>query len=168
MKAILFFHLLPVAYALQCPSISTEFRSRQTRIGALFDENNGKDNDDDWQGFNPFERKETNNPKLQILESNTISLRQMRMKELMGKLLTKSDDPDAMNDILLENEELIMEPLEDENAVMGEDSIYDVGMTREERFEKYESVMVEREEKALNKSVVSILGAMKEFVTSRR
>ena len=61
-----------------------------------------------------------------------------------------------------------MEPLVEEDAVMAEDSIYTRGMTREERFERYESEMVEREGKALNVSVGRILGAMREFVMSRR
>ena len=84
----------------------------------------------------------------------------------MTNLLNADDS--LLPKLLLEHEELIMEPLVEEDAVMAEDSIYTRGMTREERFERYESEMVEREGKALNVSVGRILGAMREFVMSRR
>jgi hypothetical protein len=41
-------------------------------------------------------------------------------------------------------------------------------MTVEERFEKYETVMLAREEKAVNKKAARILAGMREFVMSRR
>jgi len=62
-----------------------------------------------------------------------------------------------------------MEPLEEEDAVgMDEDSIYEGGMTRDERFGRYESVMREREGRAVNGSVKRVLGVMREFVMARR
>jgi len=88
------------------------------------------------------------------------------MKDVMTTLL--NTDETNFESILIENEELIMEPLLDDDAVMDEDSIYDVGMNREERFERYESVMLERERKVVNKNVENILRAMREFVLSRR
>lgn len=88
------------------------------------------------------------------------------MKDVVSTLLNA--DESNYEKILLENEELIMEPLLDDDAVMDEDSIYDVGMTREERFERYENAMLDREEKAINRNVKKILGAMREFVLKRK
>lgn len=119
-----------------------------------------------WDGFNPFERKETSTRIPSILSSNKISVRQMRMKELMSTLLTS--EPEKYDAILLNHEELIMEPLNDDDAVLDEDSIYEPGMTREERFERYDSAMSTREASAVNASVKQILSKMRSFVMSRR
>lgn len=119
-----------------------------------------------WDGFNPFERKETSTRIPSILSSNKISVRQMRMKELMSTLLTS--EPEKYDAILLNHEELIMEPLNDDDAVLDEDSIYEPGMTREERFERYDSAMFTREASAVNASVKQILSKMRSFVMSRR
>jgi len=88
------------------------------------------------------------------------------MKELTTRLI--NTDEANYESILIENEELIMGPLLDDDAVMDEDSIYDVGMNREERFERYESAMLDRERKVVNKNVEKILRTMREFVLSRR
>ena len=132
----------------------------------IFDNEETK-SENEFDGFNPFNRKETKSPQraAQIL-SSTISLRQMRMKELMGNLVLA--DESEINRILGENEDLLMEPLLDDDAVMDEDSIYDRGMTRDERFDRYEEVMLERESKAVNGNVQRILSAMRVFVMSRR
>lgn len=122
--------------------------------------------DSSWDGFNPFERKETSTRIPSILSSNKISVRQMRMKELMSTLLTS--EPEKYDAILLNHEELIMEPLNDDDAVLDEDSIYEPGMTREERFDRYDSAMSAREAAAVNASVKQILSKMRSFVLSRR
>lgn len=90
------------------------------------------------------------------------------MQELMGKLINANTENDEIPALLMSNEEFLMEPLEDDDAVMDEDSIYDLGMSREERFERYNKVMQEREEKAVNKKVEVILKIMREFVMSRK
>jgi hypothetical protein len=61
-----------------------------------------------------------------------------------------------------------MEPLNDDDAVLDEDSIYEPGMTREERFDRYDSAMSTREASAVNVSVKQILSKMRSFVMSRR
>ena len=129
---------------------------------------NGADDQEDssWDGFNPFERKVTSSRIPSILSSNKISVRQMRMKELMSNLLTS--EPEKYDAILLDHEELIMEPLNDDDAVLAEDSIYEPGMTREERFDRYDSAMSTREASAVNASVKQILSKMRSFVMSRR
>jgi len=82
---------------------------------------------------------------------------------------TKAKNAQVLNRILSKNTNLLLEPLEEDDAVgMDEDSIYDAGMTRDERFGRYELVMRERERKAVNKSVKRVLEAMREFVMERR
>lgn len=129
------------------------------------DDNNDEEN---WDDFNPFKRK-TENPVNSLLEASTISLRRMRMKELMNTLLENSlKDDEAIKSILLENEELLLEPLLEDDAVMDEDSIYDLGMNRDQRFERYSQVMLEREETAVNATVKRVLSQMRQFVSSRQ
>jgi hypothetical protein len=120
------------------------------------------------EGFvNPFERKVTSTTRrVPHLVSNNISLRQMRMKELMSKLLL-ANAPGDRSKILLENEDFLLEPLVQEEAVLEKDSIYEVGMTVRERFERYNSVMIQREQQAVNDQVKGILVSMREFVMSR-
>jgi hypothetical protein len=116
---------------------------------------------------NPFERKVTSATKrVPYLVSNTISLRQMRMKELMSKLLL-TNTPEEIDEILHQNEDFLMEPLIQEEAILDKDSIYEVGMTVKERFERYNSVMVQREQQAVNDQVRRILASMREYVMSR-
>ena len=132
--------------------------------------------ENDFKDFNPFEKKNSNTINPLITSNNKISLRQLRMKEVMNTLLQKvsldEDEKTANEKILLfilnEHSELILEPLVDDNAVMDEDSIYDPGMTKDERFERYDTVMNQRIDKATNKSVRKILTLMKEFVSSYR
>ena len=149
-------------------SFSSKFvQASKSRLSSIFDDENSNSSNNNFEGFNPFNRKETITTQRapQIL-SSTISLRQLRMKDVVSTLLNA--DESNYEKILLENEELIMEPLLDDDAVMDEDSIYDVGMTREERFERYENAMLDREEKAINRNVKKILGAMREFVLKRK
>jgi hypothetical protein len=136
-------------------------------ISSILDDDSKAESENEFEGFNPFNRKNTKTPqRAPQVFSSTISLRQMRMKDLMTNLLNADDS--RMQNLLLENEELLMEPLLEDDAVLDKDSIYDRGMSMEERFDRYESAMVEREEKAVNKSVARILVAMREFVMIRR
>lgn len=157
---------------------------QKTRLLAAGDDNNSSplfgDSDasdsSSFDNFNPFQKKVTYASKRapQVLGTGTgaISLRKMRMNELMGKLLKADTNPesDELQTLMLGEEELIMEPLEEEKSVgiMEEDSIYEEGMTREERFDRYDEVMEERLEKAVNKKVEVILTELRKFVSSRR
>ncbi len=162
--------LLPSALAFvpsSKPSISIRFPYPKDMASILDDDDSKAQSDNEFEGFNPFDRKKTKTPqRAPQVFSNTISLRQMRMKDLMTNLLNA--DESQMQNLLLENEELLMEPLLFEDAVLDKNTIYDRGMSKDERFDRYESVMLEREEKAVNKNVGRILCAMREFVMSRR
>lgn len=149
-----------------CTSTASTTRIRMSILG---DDEKKLGEDDNWDGFNPFERQKTQTQLNPVLASSTISLRQMRMKELMSKLLASAaEETEAINSILEDNAELILQPLVEEDGVMEPDSIYTPGMTREERFDRYEEVMNEREAKAVNKSVHRILGLMRDFVATKR
>jgi len=143
---------------------------------------NSETEENSWEGFNPFEKKKTATTLNPLITSNNqISLRQLRMKELMNTLLQKvsldeiesngdgeNKNDAALYDILDQNSELLLEPLNDADAVMDRESIYDPGMSRDERFDRYDQVMEERIEKASNKSVRRILSTMKDYVSSKR
>jgi len=119
-------------------------------------------------GFvNPFERKQTSTTQRAsyLLSNNTVSLREMRMKELMSQLLLV-ESPLEIDEILRQNEEFLMEPIITDGSVLEKDSIYEVGMTIQERFDRYNSVMKQREHQAVNGQVKNILAAMREFVMS--
>ena len=136
----------------------------------------------EFEGFNPFEKKQSKTLNPLITSNNNLSLRQLRMKELMNTLLQNvsiygGDDHEKEEEeennqkllsILNENSELILEPLIEDDALMDGDSIYDVGMSKEERFIRYNEVMEQRIEKAVNKSVKKILILMKDFVAQAK
>ena len=132
------------------------------------------DSSNEFAGFNPFEKKKTQTRLNPLISSNSnISLRQLRMKELMNTLLQNvslenDNDKEKLVSILEENSELLLEPLVEENAMVDEDSIYEPGMNQEERFDRYDEVMGQRIEKATNKSVRKILSVMREYVAEQR
>ena len=86
----------------------------------------------------------------------------------MSSLLNAGGEAELMSKILLENEELLMEPLLDDDAMYDVDSIYERGMSLDERFNRYESELLGREAKAVNGNVANLLATMRAFVTSRR
>ena len=77
-----------------------------------------------------------------------------------------ADEPDAMAAILKSNEALLMEPLEEDDAVLDTDSIYKPGMTRTDRYQIYRKTMEERVATARNSSVRVVLRNLTDFVLS--
>eukprot|EP00977_Amphora_coffeiformis_P001394 scaffold287_cov173-Amphora_coffeaeformis.AAC.8 len=120
-------------------------------------------NKEDWQGFNPFDPSST---KPSFTSNNKISLRKTQMQTLMSELLNVVDEPDAMAVILSSNKDLLIEPLEDDEAVLEIDSIYKPGMTRSERYQVYRTTMEERIATARNPSVRVVLQNLADFVLS--
>ena len=88
------------------------------------------------------------------------------MQELMGNLLNVANNDGAMNDLLEDARELLLEPLEDDDAVLEKDSIYKPGMSREVRYETYKSTMQERIQTARNSTVRVVLQKLSDFVLS--
>lgn len=163
--------------------LSTTTSSSPISLFSFLKNSNDEDNENNnsFEGFNPFEKKKSMalNP---LISSNTsISLRQLRMNELMNTLLqnvsidddNNGDDDENSNKSLLisildKNSELLLEPLVDDNAMMDEDSIYEPGMSRDERFIRYDEVMEQRIQKATKLSVRKILSVMREYVYEQR
>jgi len=123
---------------------------------------------EEWEGFNPFKRQiQSTVPMPSIPGSSTHSLRKILIQDLMNDLLENTEDDAILEKILSKNVDLLMEPLNADDALMDEDSIYSPEMTREERFKIYDQVMQQREKKAVNSSVKKVLSFMREFVMSR-
>lgn len=122
----------------------------------------------DFDNFNPFDYKKEGGNSAYSFSANQISLRKTRMQELVNELLNVVDDPKAMQTLLEEQVDFLLEPLDDDRAVLDPDSIYSSNMTREERYAAYEASMSERLETARNPSVQKVLTALKDFVLSHR
>lgn len=88
------------------------------------------------------------------------------MQEIVNQLLDSSDQPETLQSILQQNKEFLLEPLEDDQAVLELDSIYRAGMSRNERYQTYEESMKERMERARNSATKTVLTALMEFVMS--
>mmetsp|Transcript_8952 Transcript_8952/g.10706 ORF Transcript_8952/g.10706 Transcript_8952/m.10706 type:complete len:90 (+) Transcript_8952:337-606(+) len=73
---------------------------------------------------------------------------------------------EEMKESLLEHEDFLLEPLEDDDAVLDEDSIYTPGMTRDERYETYRKSMEGRLQQARDPTAKKVLIALMEFTLS--
>lgn len=84
----------------------------------------------------------------------------------MNELLNEVDDEQASRAILEASKDLLLDPLEDDDAVLEVDSVYKPGMTRAERYRTYRTTMQERIQTARNSTVRTVLQRLSEFVTS--
>eukprot|EP00591_Stephanopyxis_turris_P003232 CAMPEP_0195510354 /NCGR_PEP_ID=MMETSP0794_2-20130614/3022_1 /TAXON_ID=515487 /ORGANISM="Stephanopyxis turris, Strain CCMP 815" /LENGTH=190 /DNA_ID=CAMNT_0040637761 /DNA_START=55 /DNA_END=627 /DNA_ORIENTATION=+ len=144
------------------PSVSRFERSKLPRIGEVaLAESNNEDNNE-FEGLNPFERRSVPGTS-GLVGSSQISIRQMKMKSVMSDLL-RDDDPLVIREILEQNEDFLMDQINDLNAVLEPESIYHPDMDKQQRFDRYETVMKERVSAASNGRVRNILKAMLDFV----
>ncbi len=88
------------------------------------------------------------------------------MQEIVSQLLDSSNQPEVMKTILQQNKDFLLEPLEDDQAVLEPDSIYRAGMDKNERYQTYEASMKERIEKARNSATKTVLTALMDYVIS--
>ena len=164
---------------------STSTKSQQQQLSAnspLFtDEDNKNENDNEFDGFNPFQpgAKIKTKGGFGILSDDErkqpapttpggqISPRQMRMKELTTDLLARLSDEDAVSELLISNEEFLLQQLNNLDAVLESDSVFTPDMSREERYERYRMVMDERIENARAPAAKKALGILRDFVSSR-
>ena len=108
--------------------------------------------------FNPLDRTKN--------ERSTLSFRSYEMTELLDKLRGKSSK-EEINKLLRSKREFLLQPLESDE--LEPESIYTLDMTRDERYDLYETTMQERIAKSSNRSKVKlILTAMMEYVLSQR
>jgi len=129
--------------------------------------------DDNLDDFNPFDRKgdprKENINSIQIPEDeDNTSLRQFKMKDMMAELIRVADESsegdEKLRSILLENEELLMDPFDNIEKELDSDSIYKQGMGKNERFDHFRMVMSSRIKGAQKKASKLVLQAMMEFV----
>jgi len=90
------------------------------------------------------------------------------MKELTTDLLAHISDAESVSRLLQSNEDFLLEQLINLDAVLEPDSVLSPDMSREERFERYRQVMDERIENARAPAAKKALGALKDFVWSRK
>lgn len=130
----------------------------------------GDENGDgiDFANFNPLKQNQRpNKPTSSYSYRGTqISLRQTIMQDVATKLLDSIDDPQAMNSILEEYKEFLLQPLEDPNCVLEPGSIYSPGMSRNLRYDAYRSSMNQRLLACKNARVREVLEAMRDYVLS--
>jgi hypothetical protein len=116
--------------------------------------------------FNPFDYRNTSEKASTNYSRNQFSLRKARMQEIVSQLLDSSNQPEVMKTILQQNKDFLLEPLEDDQAVLEPDSIYRAGMDKNERYQTYEASMKERIEKARNSATKTVLTALMDYVIS--
>jgi len=68
----------------------------------------------------------------------------MKMKELTANLFISISDSTAVQEILESNKEFLLEPFNNDEAILDAESVYDLDMTRDERFVRYGEVMEDR------------------------
>jgi hypothetical protein len=154
------------------PSANNNNENNENSSNSNNDEQKNSTNKDEsnhqYQGFNPYTRKRS---------TQVQSFRQMKLQELMQDMLRYSensrDDTSSYlrrRECLINAKEYLLEPLEhdDDSAVLDPDSIYDPGMTRQQRYDRYRTVMAERVARAkkTNPKVQRVLNEMMEFVLS--
>ena len=145
------------------PSSSSSFAStRRTRtrdvVVVL------REQPEEWQGFNPFDAAKTG-----VARSNVFSMRKIQMEEILTQLLNcpKDDDNDEkIRSILEEHQEFLLEPLDQDDAVLEPDSIYTADMDRSQRYNAYREQMQQRIQKARRPEARRILESMMSFILS--
>jgi hypothetical protein len=101
--------------------------------------------------------------------NHIISLRSIQMKQIMNEMLNAVPDGDKINTILLNNQEFLLEPLNDDHAVQDDiDSIYTKCKNRFERFQTFQQTMNERILKVNDQSVKFVLTIYKDFILSQQ
>jgi len=112
-------------------------------------------------------RQQRDNDSSGNTSRSVISLRKVRMSEISQDLLrVVASDSERMDRILKDNAEFLLEPLEDDDAVLDPDSIYSTDMDRSGRYEAYRTSMEERIKNARNRDVRKVLTALRDFVLS--
>jgi len=156
-----------------CKNLSFQIHSnprpRQTFPSLKVYQSSNKENEEE-EWINPFEQASSlGKTRRSVPDVTNISVRQMRMNDLVSSLLQCVNDNIAMTEVLSENEALLMEPFsENYDPKLDRDSIYSEGMNRDERMDKYATVMDERIQQAKSENARIILSVMRTFVLARR
>jgi len=147
-------------HASQCNS------RRGTALRSILDDvaRSSNDDDDDVEKFNPLSYNKAQTVSGIGYTGNQISLRKMRMQGMVDELLDAVGDDEKMEEILREQKEFLLAPLEDGETILDPDSIYTPEMSRSERYATYQLSMDKRIAAARNARVKQVLESMREFV----
>jgi hypothetical protein len=111
--------------------------------------------------------------------SQPISFRKMQMQQVFSELLDAAgsyktstissnigdeDDEDVLQCILMENKDVVLEPLDTDDAFLDADSVIRQGMTRPERYQVYLASLQTRIDAAKSRQVKAVLEAIRDFV----
>ena len=109
------------------PPLTPSIRDSKTSISSIFDDDDDNTNDKsnkekngvvDFEKFNPLNYKASKSNSAYSYSGTQISLRKTRMQELTNELLNAAGNESAMNDILQDYKDFLIEPLEDPEAVL--------------------------------------------------
>ena len=160
-------------------------RRRWTASSVQNDDNNNNNNDTDSgatitssssssssslpSGFNPLNYNAAAGNRPLANSNNIISLRQTQMQQVMGQLLTavssSSSSSSSVRAVLEEHRDFLLEPLDDEQAVQDNDSIYQHCTTRAERYRAFATTMEERIARTRDASPAKqVLVALRDYV----
>jgi hypothetical protein len=126
------------------------------------------DNDMDLSNFNPFQYQADKSSSFGNVVGMTtgtqISLRKTNMQNLVSELLYVHGDKQQTKAILDSYKEFLLEPLDNMDAPLDPQSIYNGIDTRNERYQAYEKSMKERIAKANNTKSKQVLQEMMDYV----
>jgi hypothetical protein len=100
---------------------SRPFFCTSTSLNGILDGDDGSKSDGvDFATFNPLKQNNSGSKKTAAFgyTGTRISLRKTTMSEMTNKLLSSGGDSETMNSILEEYRDFLLEPLEDQEAVL--------------------------------------------------
>lgn len=124
---------------------------------------NNNENDLDLSNFNPFQYQARSSTGIGI-SGTLISLRKTNMQALVGELLSVYGDDDQTFQTLAKYKDFLLEPLDDLEAPLDPESIYNGIDTRHERYQAYRTSMQERIATASDRKAKQVLQTMMDYV----
>jgi hypothetical protein len=150
--------------------LPTNYSLRSSKTSLCGSNRNDSDdtNDMDLSNFNPFQYQADKGSSFGNVVGMTgtqISLRKTNMQHLVSELLNvHGDNKQDTKAILDSHKEFLLEPLDNMDAPLDPESIYNGIETRKERYQAYEKSMKERIAKASNTKSKQVLQEMMDYV----
>jgi len=117
----------------------------------------------DFSNFNPFQYQARGSSGIGM-SGTQISLRKTNMQALVGELLSVYGDQTQTEATLAKYKDFLLEPLDDLDAPLDPESIYNGIDTREARYQAYRESMEERIATANDLKAKQVLTIMMEYV----
>ena len=161
----LFPSLVAVLHLIQGFHILTPLRRiySATSVFSFLDDNEGKASGIP-ANFNPFDYTASTSASGKPYSGNRISLRKTTMQQMVNDLMDVVGSDEETETILQKYKDFLLEPLDDDEAVLDPDSIYNSTMDRTARYQAYAKSMESRIKSARNSSARSVLESMRDFV----